>query len=306
MTRGATGVNLNVWPAHRPETGRVRAPFAFGQIVCAVNPSRGAQEAVHQATQLMGPLDTLTFIAVTDTRGDSDKQAARAVEAASAAAHADGIEATTVIVHAHDVARALLEAARHAGLLVVGAHASRMAGIVGAHAHAGLPVLVARGLPELGFPGVALVGIRGVEDRHAAVVAATIAARHDTRVVLAHVGQSSAGLRHALADMAAEVRAITGKDPVVVSVGGHPVDRLDAMARSVGAGLVVLGSHGRRDPDGLPGVSERVAQRATCSVLVLSPSAPAAENYGRSPESIARSDVPDPDGSRRPDRSNRG
>ena len=163
---------------------------------------------------------------MTDARGDdapaqaslNETQAARALDAAGAAARADGIEAATLMVNAQDVGSTLLEAAHHAGLLVMGAHSrSRMAGVIVGSSP--VPVLVARGLPELGFPGVALVGTRGVEDRHAAVVAATIAARHDTRVVLAHVGPSRD--RHALADMAADVRAITGKDPVVVSVGGH-------------------------------------------------------------------------------------
>lgn len=274
MPQSAPGFNLPCM-ASSPVIEPVRAPFAFGQIVCAVDGSRGGREAVHQATQLMGPLDTLTFIAVTDTLNEA--QAARAVDAAGAAARADGIEATTLVVNAQDVGSTLLEAAHHAGLLVVGAHSgSRMAGFVVGRSP--VPVLVARSLPELRFPGVALVGTRGLEDRHAAVVAATIAARHDTRVVLAHVGQSGAILRHALAEMAAEVRDITGKDPVVVSVGGHPAHRLTAMARSVGAGLVVLGSRGRRHPHELTSASEHVAQRAVCSVLVLTP---AAENYGR-------------------------
>lgn len=270
-----------------------RAPFAFGQIVCAVNNSRCAQEAVHQATQLVGPVDTLTFVAVTDARGVgsaaqatlNEGHAAKAVEAARAAAHADGIEATTAIVHAQDVSRAILEAARHAGLLVVGAHGqSRTAGILlgsttsrAVHSSPG-PVLVARGRPELGFPGVVLVGTQGIDDRHAAVVAATIAARHDTRVVLAHAGRSGSALRHALAEQAADVLDTTGKDPVVVSVDGPPVDRLPAMASSIGAGLVVLGSHGRRGPQAIASVSERVAHRATCSVLVLRPSV---ANYRR-------------------------
>ena len=136
-----------------------------------------------------------------------------------------------------------------------------------------MPALVARGRPELGFPGVVLVGTRGVEDRHAAVVAANIVAAHDTRVVLAHAGRSDPALRQALAEQAADVLEITGKEPVVVSVDGPPLDRLLAMASSIGASLVVLGGHGRRDPQALASVSERVAHHATCSVLVL------AENY---------------------------
>ena len=268
-------------PSGRPGTlgPPVRAQFTFGQIVCAVNDSRGTQEAVRQATQLTGSADTLTFVSVTDTRGA--EPAAEAVSDARAAANADGIQATTSIVHAQDVGGAILEAARDAGLLVVGGDGqSRMAGIVlGGATRTPMPVMVARGHPELGFPGVVLVGTQVIEDRHATVVAATIAARYATRVVLAHAGRPTPSLRHALAEQAADVLEITGRDPMIVSVDGPPADRLPAMAGSVAAGLVVLGSHGNRAPQALAGVSERVARRCSCSVLVLRRTA-AAVNYG--------------------------
>jgi nucleotide-binding universal stress UspA family protein len=254
----------------------VRPQFGFGRIVCAVNDCRCAQDAVRQATQLVGPDDTLAFIAVADAPGVSPADeaaldgahAAEAVEAARAAAHAVGIEASTVVVHEHDVSGAILEATRDAGLLVVGAHGHLRI----AHTSP-VPALVARGRPELGFPGVVLVGTRGAEDRHAALVAANIANAHDTRVVLAHAGRSDPALRRALAEQAADVLEITGKDPVTVNVDGPPLDRLLGMASSIGASLVVLGSHGRCGPQPPGSLSDRVAHHATCSVLVL------AENY---------------------------
>jgi nucleotide-binding universal stress UspA family protein len=139
---------------------------------------------------------------------------------------------------------------------------------------------VARDRPELGFPGVVLVGTRGIEDRHAALVAAQIAAPHDSRVVLAHAGRSDSALREALAEQAAAVRDITGKDPVVVSVDGSPADRLLGMASSIGASLVVLGSHSRRGPQPFTSLSDRVAHHATCSVLVLADKyRPAADDH---------------------------
>jgi nucleotide-binding universal stress UspA family protein len=250
----------------------VRTQSSFGRIVCAVNDCHCAQEAVQQATRLVGPGDTLSFVAVADAPGVSPAgqatldraHAEEAVEAAHAAAHADGIEASTVVVREHDVGGAIMEAAHGAGLLVVGAHGHwRIA------QSSSVPVLVARSRPELGFPGVVLVGTRGVEDRHAAVVAANIAAAHDTRVVLGHAGRSDSALREALAEQAADVLEITGKDPVVVSVDGPPGDRLLGMASSVGASLVVLGSHSRRGPRGLASLSDRVAEHASCSVLVF-------------------------------------
>jgi len=131
------------------------------------------------------------------------------------------------------------------------------------------PLLVARSLPELRFPAVVLAAARGLEDRRAIVVAATVAGRCGTRVVLGNVGGSSSAVRDALTAQAAVVLAITGQDPVIVSVHGPAVDRLPAMASSVGAGLLVLGGVGRRDVDILSTLSEQVAHRAACSVLVL-------------------------------------
>jgi nucleotide-binding universal stress UspA family protein len=250
----------------------VRAQFGFGRIVCAVNDCRCSQEAAQQATQLVGPEDTLSFVAVADARGASpagqatldEAHAAEAVEAARAAAHADGIEASTLIIHEQDVTGAILGAAHDAGLLVVGAHGHRRVAQTSS-----VPALVARSRPELGFPGVVLVGTRGAEDRHAAVVAANIVAAHDARVVLAHAGRSDSALRQELAEQAADVLEITGKDPVVVSVDGPPADRLLGMASSIDASLVVLGSHGRRGPQAFVSLSDRVAEHATCSVLIL-------------------------------------
>jgi nucleotide-binding universal stress UspA family protein len=250
----------------------VVAQFGFGRIVCAVNDCRCAQDAVHQATTLVAPGDTLTFVAVADALGVSPAgqatldgaHATEAVEAAWAAAQADGIGASTLVAHEQDVSRAILDAAHGAGLLVVGAHGHwRIA------QSSSVPGLVARSRPELGFPGVVLVGTRGVEDRHAVVVAANIVAAHGTRVVLAHAGRSDPTVREALAEQAADVLEITGKDPAVVSVDGPPIDRLLGMASSMSASLVVLGSHGGPGPQTLASLSDRVAQHATCSVLVL-------------------------------------
>jgi nucleotide-binding universal stress UspA family protein len=233
----------------------------FGRIICVADSSVSARTAQDQATVLAGPEDTLTVVAVADVR----------------------------------------EASRDAGLLVVGAHVrfdpdGIPPGRLASSPEPGSPVavLTARGHSELGFPGLVLIGTQGSEDQHAVVVAATIAARHDTRVVLAHVGQPDPALRLTLAEQAADVLAITGRVPAILSVAGLPVDRLTAMASSIGAGLVVLGS---RCPQALAGVSSSVACRASCSVLVLP-----AENYAPFPDVHSSIDVPDPDGPHPPNK----
>jgi hypothetical protein len=127
------------------------------------------------------------------------------------------------------------------------------------------------------------------------MVAATIAARHDTRVVLAHVGRPDSALQLTLAEQAADVLAITGRNPPVVTVAGLPIDRLTAMASSIGAGLLVVGSRDGRDPPTFAGVSASAAWRASCSVLVLP-----AENYAPFQNVHSSIDVPDPDARRPP------
>ena len=279
MCRGSSRSNLvlMVQPIllpPRPQRPPVERAFSFGPIVCAVDDSRGALEAAAQASRLAGPKDTLTFVSI--ARASDDGRAARAVESARAAAHADGVEAATEVLDAQDVSAAILDFARGAGLLVVSARGrSRSTGALMGSTIAKVvrgargPLLVARSVPELGFPAVVLAAARGLEDRRAIVVAATVAGRCGTRVVLGNVGRSSSAVRDALPAQAAVVLAITGKDPVTVSVHGPPVDRLPAMASSVGAGLLVLGGDGRRDVGVLTTVSEQVAHRAACSVLVL-------------------------------------
>jgi len=65
------------------------------------------------------------------------------------------------------------------------------------------------------------------------------------------------------------VRAITGTEPVVLSVTGDPASRLATMATTTAAGLVIVGSTGRAGLSAVASVSERVAHRAPCSVLVV-------------------------------------
>jgi nucleotide-binding universal stress UspA family protein len=259
---------------------REKAGFAFGTIVCAVNRSRGADEAVSQATRLLAPADELTFVAVCDAPGISPAgdmslsadSATDAVDAACAAASEDGVEARKLVIRGHDVCAALGHVAAGSGLLVLGAHGHAphggiLLGEVAARAVRDLsvPVLIARSQTEVGFPGMILVGTEGTADRDAVEVAATIAARHDTTVVLGHVRHNGRDLRAELDEQAALVLEITGTEPVIVSVDGDPVARLLAMTRSIGAGLVVLGDHGERS---VATVSERIAHRAGSSVLV--------------------------------------
>lgn len=152
-----------------------------------------------------------------------------------------------------------------ATLVVVGSHSrSRAAGIVlGSVATALLheaptSVLIARAPegPE-GFPRRIAAGTDGSPQAEAAVaVARSLAGRFD------------AGLHVVVAE--------GGKPPHAEALGGvaglerdprAPVDAI--LAAAAEADLVVVGSRGLHGPRALGSVSERVAHRAPCSVLVV-------------------------------------
>ena len=112
-----------------------------------------------------------------------------------------------------------------------------------------------------------LVGVQGPEDEHAAS-GGGLAPRHGSHVVLAHVGRSGPSIGHTLAVGDPRPRGHRGRAGGDER-DGSPADRLPAMAASIGAGLVVLGSHGRSGMRAVASVSERVAHSVPCSVLVL-------------------------------------
>ena len=74
--------------------------------------------------------------------------------------------------------------------------------------------------------------------------------------------------RH-LAEAAADARALTGAEPVVVGVRGRGPDALVAAADELEATLLVLGSRSLAGLRALASVSERVGARAHCPVLVM-------------------------------------
>jgi nucleotide-binding universal stress UspA family protein len=151
------------------------------------------------------------------------------------------------------------------GLIVVGSHGKgRAAGIViGSTAtelvhKAPCSVLIARkGSDE--FPRSVGVGVDGSpESALAHEVAARLSARLGVRLraVLAHGGKGVESTR--VAEIAGDARE---------EVQDHPVDGLVAVSRDVD--LLVVGSRGLHGLRSLGSVSERVAHRAACSVLVV-------------------------------------
>jgi nucleotide-binding universal stress UspA family protein len=260
------------------------APLPFRRVLCAVNGSRHSPENLRQALSLLARDGVLTAFAITDERGTgrytqaslSPRRAQEAAEDVATMAREAGADAEALVMHASSVRNALMEEAARHDLLVIGAHGhSRVAGILlgsnasfAAHSSP-VPVLAVRARKEIGFPGGILAASAGAGDERTVRIAAQIAAAHGAPLVIGHAAHHYDRARHDLAEQATAAMELTGSDPVVMSVAGDPVEALVSMAGSAGAGLLVTGSASRRGVAALASVSERIAHRAPCSVLVL-------------------------------------
>ena len=267
-----------------PRDQATAAEFVFRRVVCGVDLSAGGQEATRQAARLVDADGALLVVAVavgepvaiagpagvsaavTRTAADEPTRAryrdALAEAVRSAAAAFPGTQSRLL---EGDPVPVFLEtlAAERATLAVVGSHDyHRMEGImlgsVATHVLHKAPcsVLIAR--PGRGGVGRLLVGVDGSDEAALAhAVAARLAVRLDR-----------------------ELEAL-------VAFGGRPVHDLDAVGRlaptvetpdepvhalvsRAGADdLVVVGSRSLHGLRALGSVSERVAHRAPCSVLVV-------------------------------------
>jgi nucleotide-binding universal stress UspA family protein len=263
----------------------VRAPFA--RIVCGASGTHCSRVAVEQALEIAGGEGTVRFLAIVDVRGVGPNRisgtglarAERALADARQAARDAGVAASTELCHHADPRRVVVDTARASDLLVLGGHVhSRGEGMVLGSAavyalHAApIPVLVARPVPDGRRLGErVMVAVAGVEgDRHAAQVAASLAQRAGGSLTFLHVGcVDGPDVHRHLAEAAADAIALTGTEPMVVSVRGHGPDALVALADELGATLLVLGSRSLAGLRPLASVSERVGARARCPVLVM-------------------------------------
>lgn len=254
-----------------------RALDVFDRILCGVDHSPEALEAARQAERLRAPTGLLRVAAVTDVD--------TAVHAGFAMSHALGeldASARAALHRAIDTVRpgsshlfaghpvtCLLDAVERydATLVAVGPHGHSRAlgvllgGVSTALLHrAPCSVLLAR-RPRFGqFPASILVGVDGSEHSlAAAAVARGIAERFGSELVLvaARGGRSI------------DLDAVQAPPSEVVTDPGRPVDTLAELSHE--ADLLVLGSRGLHGFASLGSVSERVAHRAACSVLVVRP-----------------------------------
>lgn len=264
-----------------PETGATTSSAEremFARIVCGVDSSDASVEAVRQTLRLAPAGSELTLVAVLESHlamhagiramsvlAEIEAEAQRALDAA----HGVAAGAQTRLVEgraAETLLRVLTE--ESATLVCVGSHDHRRtAGIfIGSvttlmlHS-APCSVLVSRPPASAAeFPRSIVVGIDGSrESLRAAAVAGAVGKRLGVRptFLVATGGRSNE------IDAAALERS--GLD--LAYGDGHPVATLVEAARN--ADLVVVGSRGLRGLRSLGSVSERVAHRADCSLLVV-------------------------------------
>lgn len=273
-----------------PETARRRhgIPPPFGRIVCGLDGSRSSSVAAEQAIALSGAGTALVFVCVREQRGAgatrqttiTTERADAALATAVKAAHEAGVDAAAEILPGHDPRAVLLDEASRSDLLVVASHgASRASGIAfGSTASAAVhraqvPVLVARRPPEgVEFPQNILVASDGSPGAERAVeLAARIGHANRAGVYLLSVDPGPHGDPTRTAIEAADLTTALGREPTVVRESGDPSERILELAASESVALVAVGSRGLTGVRALGSVSERVAHRAPCSVLVARP-----------------------------------
>ncbi len=261
------------------------ARLALERVVCAVDGSQAAADAVREALLFASVAPQLSFVAVDDTAASGslgERRSLRALAGAQASAGARGLVASTEIVRCADISGTLVDRAGPRGLLVAGGHGNgRASGFVtrALLANAAGPLLVAR--RATCAPGERTKVLAVVDDGPVAAgvvaLAGALALSCGGYVHLLHVGGPGYGAasRHRLAEHAIALIALTRGEPVVdVLDGGHVATDVAAFARSSGAGLLVV-TRGRTMSRRSPSVGEQVVHLSPCSVLVV-PAASAA------------------------------
>jgi nucleotide-binding universal stress UspA family protein len=258
-------------------------------IVCGVDGSRRAREAVRQAAALAGTGGQLTLLAVTGVRGAGPQRTAalapararRALERAERIAAEAGVRAVSEIDEREPVVDVVLERARVHGLLAIGPPSmSRIAhllvgGTATSAAHV-LPasVLIARRPPN-GTPFaqrmiVASDALKGSDEL--VDFAIRLALDHGSKLTLVHASHREQA--HQPMRIAAQVERVTqsvGEGASVRIEPGRPRDLILETAAAERCSLIVMSSRRVGGLRAIGSVSEQVVHKARCSVLVVRP-----------------------------------
>ncbi len=273
---------------------RERQPTAvrgriLDDVVCGVDGTRTAYEAVRQAAALVGADGKLTLLAVTGQSGAGRRQAAALAPARAqrALAHSRrlaaeaGVTALTEIDEGGPVMEVVLERAREHRVLVLGApNMTRLAhllfgGTATLAAHV-LPasLLIARRPPAgSAFGERIVVGSDALEHSDELVDFATeLALERSGSLVLLHAaGAESAHQPARIAGQVERVCTRLGDQASVRIEPGRAHELIGRVAAEERASLIVVSSRRVGGLRALGSVSERIAHNARCSVLVVRP-----------------------------------
>ena len=176
-------------------------------------------------------------------------------------------------------ANVLLPLSERHDLLVLGTHGrSRAAGImlVGTASKAAhvthRPLLIAREPPgQDRFPTHLIVASDGSPGSWAPMrVGARVATAFNSKLEVVHVVDRSHPERHRLIeDQIAEIGEMTGEEPALSEPRGHAAHEIIEATQSKAPSMLICGRRGLSGIKALGSVSERVAHRAACSVLLV-------------------------------------
>ena len=270
---------------------QMTADRPFSLVLAGVDGSERAVEAARQAARLASAAGAQLIVAyvIEGDREYEEGDAERALEAASAAARAAGVEPETRIL-AGDAGDALVEEAERDGvdLLCVGPDSGLFGGAIRFGHVAGTilreatcSVLIARPA-ETAFPRHIACAIDGSEASvNTALLAAGVARATDAELRLVHVVPVFRGRNEEWTldpqdesppELEPSVKAVSslGVEPIREMAMGRPERTLVRVAERDEVDLVVVGHRGIGGVTRalLGSVSEHVAHHAPCSVLV--------------------------------------
>lgn len=268
-----------------PQT-KTMAPIGFDRILCGVDSSPQSREAVAQMLTVASPEAKLWAVTVWDP--SLARHAGIHASTVRAKLRAEGVAALTkaseaypgmtpVLMEGGEVSGLLRAAAEeNVDLISVGSHGGRrltglaFGSVASAMAHhAPCSVLIARPATGDKVPGLIVhASDDSADSLDAAQAAGAIAARHGSKVLSLSVDEDLNRAR-AATEKATALIAGAGATAVAEVRGGSPRRGVVEFADATQASLVVLGSRGLTGLKALGSVSEWVAHRAPCSVLIV-------------------------------------
>jgi nucleotide-binding universal stress UspA family protein len=260
-------------------------PAMFTDVLCAIDGTYTAARGVDRARELAARNGRITVLACSDEHGGgpwataamSPTRAQRRLRRAAGRVRAAGVEVETVLEPSGPpVDRVFEHAARH-HLLVLGAPVvprwvGRLIGDVAGRALHQLPssLLIGRAAP-LARGAQVLLAIGGAHQTPGLLEAAAYSAQHlDRGLLLLHaIGVEGRSAPHHIAAQHELLGKLLGREPELLVEADDPAGAIVRVAREREASLIVVGSRRLTGRWALGSISERVAYKTNCSILIV-------------------------------------